>query len=53
MNSLKQFKLFKTIHLAMHEVFAETIYKVALPSRDDKKVIREDGNQTLAQSSLV
>ena len=31
-----------------HEVYTETVFKVALSHKDDKRVIREDGIHTYA-----
>ena len=31
-----------------YDVFTETVYKIALSSKDDKRIVREDGIHTYA-----
>ena len=44
----KQMRSMNVIRSHKHEVFSETINKVALSSEDDKRIICEDGVHTLA-----
>ena len=36
------------IRLNDYDVFTETVYKIALSSKDDKRIVREDGIHTYA-----
>ena len=47
-NKVKQMREMKVIRSRRHDVFSETVNKVALSANDDKRVICKDGINTLA-----
>ena len=44
----EQYRQMKVIRSRRHDVFSETVNKVALSANDDKRIICEDGINTLA-----